>query len=66
MQLAMPAIYAELHKPQSRLQHKRGIELVQLHQNPRRDIDAAYRMVLDGDLRRQIRDRTPTRKVDGQ
>jgi hypothetical protein len=63
----MPAtVYAELHNPQSGLWHQRGIELVQLGQDPRRDVNAAHRMVLDGDLGRQVRDRTPPRNVDGQ
>lgn len=63
----MPAmVYAELHNPQSGLRHQRGDELVQLRQNPRRAVDAADRMVLDGDLPRQVRDRTPRGKVDGQ
>ncbi len=30
------------------------------------DVDAADRMVLNGDLGRQVRDGTPARKVDGQ
>jgi hypothetical protein len=50
----MPAtVYAELHNPQSGLRHQRGVGHVQLGH-------------LDGDLGRQVRDRTPARKVDGQ
>jgi hypothetical protein len=61
----MPAtVYAELHNPQSGLRQQRSVELVQLGQDPRRDVGAAHRMVLDGDLERQVRDRTPPRKVD--
>ena len=39
LQLAMPAtVYAELHKPQSRLRYQRGVQLVQLRQDPRREV----------------------------
>ena len=65
VQLAMPAtVYAELHNPQSGLRQQRSVELVQLGQDPRRDVDA-QRMVLDGDLGRQVRDRTPLARSTG-
>ena len=38
------------------LGHQRGVELVQ---DPRRDVHAAHRMLLDGELGRQVRHRTP-------